>query len=404
MKILVYGINYHPELTGIGKYTGEMVNWFIDNGIEVTVITAPPYYPDWKIGRGYRNWKYKKEYKRETIYRCPLYIPRKPSALKRIVHLLSFAASSLIPLLMQSRGKPDYIICVAPTLFCVPGTVLLKKITGAKSILHIQDYEVDAMLGLGMAKKGVATSIAKKYESWCLRTVDKVSTISNSMMRKAIEKDVNPKNIVFFPNWSEVSRFQNIQTEQVLNLKHNLKLPEGKKIILYSGNIGEKQGLELVVEVAKKMITDEHIFLFVGQGGGKERLEKMVTENSLSNILFRPLQAYDDLPALLSIADCHLVIQKKGAADAVLPSKLTNILAVGGNSVITAEEDTELGQLCHKYPGIAVCVEPESVDALYNGIRQCLDLPVKNLIAQKYANDTLDIQSVLSKFLSDIQD
>lgn len=404
MKILVYGINYYPELTGIGKYTGEMVNWFIDKEIDVRVITAPPYYPDWKVGDKYRSWCYKKEYRREVIYRCPLYVPQKLSTLKRLIHLCSFSISSMMPLLAQSKWKPDYIICVAPTLFCVPGAILLKKITGAKTILHIQDYEVDAMLGLGMANEGFLSNCAKSFESWCLRKVDKVSTISKSMMQKAREKKVEADNIIYFPNWSEVARFKNVNPEKTVEIKNHLKLPKEKKIILYSGNIGEKQGLEIVVEVARKMIDTDCLFLFVGQGGGKERLEKMVSEYSLSNIIFRPLQAYGDLPALLSIADCHLVIQKKGAADSVLPSKLTNILAVGGNSVITADDNTELGKLCSQYPGIAICVEPESVEALHNGINRCLELPVENRIAQKYASDTLDIESVLSRFLNDIQD
>ncbi|MDT9046922.1 colanic acid biosynthesis glycosyltransferase WcaI, partial [Escherichia coli] len=82
---------------------------------------------------------------------------------------------------------------------------------------------------------------------------------------------------------------------------------------------------------------------------------------------------------------CHLVIQKRGAADAVLPSKLTNILAVGGNAVITAEHDTELGQLCIAEPGIAVCVEPESVDALAQGIESALALSKDNTVAREYA-------------------
>lgn len=106
------------------------------------------------------------------------------------------------------------------------------------------------------------------------------------------------------------------------------------------------------------------LFVIVGQGGGKARLEKQVQESGLDNVKFYPLQPYDALPALLKMADCHLVIQKRGAADAVLPSKLTNILAVGGNAVITAEASTELGELCQTFPGIAVCIEPESVPAL----------------------------------------
>ncbi|MCV5180396.1 glycosyltransferase, partial [Escherichia coli] len=81
-------------------------------------------------------------------------------------------------------------------------------------------------------------------------------------------------------------------------------------------------------------------FVIVGQGGGKARLEKMDSERGLTNVKFFPLQSYEALPALLKMGDCHLVVQKRGAADAVLPSKLTNILAVGGNAVITAEAET----------------------------------------------------------------
>lgn len=86
----------------------------------------------------------------------------------------------------------------------------------------------------------------------------------------------------------------------------------------------------------------------------------MAQQRGLRNMQFFPLQSYDALPALLKMGDCHLLVQKRGAADAVLPSKLTNILAVGGNAVITAEAHTELGQLCENLSGIAVCVEPES--------------------------------------------
>ncbi len=98
-----------------------------------------------------------------------------------------------------------------------------------------------------------------------------------------------------------------------------------------------------------------------------------------------------------------LVAVGVGAADAVLPSKLTNILAVGGNAVITAEADTELGQLCTAFPGIAVCVEPESVDALVSGIEQALVMPKNNTVAREYAERTLDKENVLRQFINDIR-
>ena len=406
MKILVYGINYSPELTGIGKYTGEMVEWMARQGHEVRVITAPPYYPEWKVGERYSAWRWRREEGEATVWRCPLYVPKQPSTLKRLIHLGSFALSSFFPLMAQRRWRPDRIIGVVPTLFCTPGMRLLAKLSGARTLLHIQDYEVDAMLGLGMAGKGKGGKVARlasAFERSGLHNVDNVSTISRSMMNKAQEKGVAPERVIFFPNWSEVARFRDVSDDEAAQLRQSLGLPADKKIILYSGNIGEKQGLESVIEAAERLSAQPWVFVIVGQGGGKARLEKRVSERGLANVRFFPLQSWDALPALLKMGDCHLVIQKRGAADAVLPSKLTNILAVGGNAVITAEPNTELGQLCEAFPGIAVCVEPESVDALIGGIARALEMPKTNTVAREYAERTLEKESVLSQFITDIR-
>ncbi len=406
MKILVYGINYSPELTGIGKYTGEMVEWMASQGHEVRVITAPPYYPEWQVGKHYSSWRYRREEGAATVWRCPLYVPKQPSTLKRLIHLGSFALSSFFPLMAQRRWKPDRIIGVVPTLFCTPGMRLLGKLSGARTLLHIQDYEVDAMLGLGMAGKGKGGKVARlasAFERSGLHNVDYVSTISRSMMNKAQEKGVAAEKVIFFPNWSEVARFRDVAPADVAALRAQLGLAEAHKIVLYSGNIGEKQGLENVIDAAAALSDKPWQFVIVGQGGGKARLEKMARERGLQNIQFFPLQSYDALPALLKMADCHLVVQKRGAADAVLPSKLTNILAVGGNAVITAEAHTELGQLCTSLPGIAVCVEPESVPALVTGIEQALTMPKENTVARDYAERTIEKENVLSQFIADIR-
>ncbi|HBB6014679.1 TPA: colanic acid biosynthesis fucosyltransferase WcaI, partial [Escherichia coli] len=177
MKILVYGINYSPELTGIGKYTGEMVEWLAAQGHEVRVITAPPYYPQWQVGENYSAWRYKREEGAAMVWRCPLYVPKQPSTLKRLLHLGSFAVSSFFPLMAQRRWKPDRIIGVVPTLFCTPGMRLLAKLSGARTVLHIQDYEVDAMLGLGLAGKGKGGKVAQlatAFERSGLHNVDNV--------------------------------------------------------------------------------------------------------------------------------------------------------------------------------------------------------------------------------------
>lgn len=400
MKILLYGINYSPELTGIGKYSGEFARWCAQKGHEVRVVTAPAYYPDWKVGREFSAVKYQRVVEDGVLVtRCPLYVPSQPSAFKRVLHLLSFSLTSAAALFANLRWKPDLVMHVVPTLFCSAWTLLFSRLVGAQSVLHIQDFEVDAMFGLSMAGGSTFKKIAYGLERVVLSRFDRVSSISQGMVRRAIDKGVDPGKVILFPNWSETERFRDVQTDTgfLANLGVNLD----KKLVLYAGSMGEKQGLETVIEMAFHFRDRQDIqFLLVGEGGVRRKLINECEARGLGNILFAAVQPYESLPVLLAAADCHLVVQKRGAADAVLPSKLTNILAVGGNAVITAERDTSLGELTHDWPGIACRVEPESVSALVAGVEEVLLMHSPNKIALEYASKHLDKNVILNNFMA----
>ena len=400
MKILFYGINYSPELTGIGKYSGEFARWCAEQGHEVRVVTAPAYYPDWKVQPPFSSLKYQRVIEDGvSVTRCPLYVPSRPSSLKRMLHLFSFSMTSSFALFANFRWKPDLVIQVAPTLFCSVPALLFSKLAGAQSVLHVRDYEVDAMFGLSMAGGGVLRKVAYGLEKAALKSFDRVSTISNGMIKRAVQKGVEAEKLILFPNWSEIERFQNVQVDR--DALTGVGIDFDKKLVLYSGSMGEKQGLEVVIEAAIQLEDRQDIqFLLVGEGGAKERLVNEATARELQNVTFAPLQAYELLPTLLAAADCHLVVQKRGAADSVLPSKLTNILAVGGNAVITADRDTTLGELTKDWPGIACCVEPESISALVAGIKEALLMVSPNTIALGYAKEHLDKNAILSNFMA----
>jgi colanic acid biosynthesis glycosyl transferase WcaI len=402
MKILVYGLNYAPEATGIGKYTGEMAEWLALQGHDVRVVTAPPYYPMWKVQNSYRNWYSRVYLNGVDVIRCPLYVPSGDVTVsKRLLHLMSFAISSSLVLFCSLFWRPKLVINIVPALFTTPAALVFSKLSGAKLVLHIQDFESDAMFGLGMAELGVVAKVCAWLERRILGWTDKVTTISQAMMANAVAKGANKDNITFFPNWSEVERFKSV--ENVREYKTALGLPINKKIVLYSGNVGRKQGLEVVIEAAElsRDRVDIH-YVICGDGSAKSGLEKDALSKKLKNIEFLPLQPYENLPQLLALADVHLVIQNPGVADAVLPSKLTNILAVGGNSVITANMGTELGLLVEQYPGIATIVEPQSVSALIEGIIHAVSMPRPNLVAAGYATKSLDKDHVLRQFENSI--
>jgi colanic acid biosynthesis glycosyl transferase WcaI len=405
MKFFIYSINYSPELTGIGKYNGEMAPWFASQEDQLQVITAPPYYPEWEIHSGFSGRSFISSKQQGVIvHRCPLYVPEKPTTIKRILHLASFAVSSAWRLFSLWKQKPDVVFVVEPTLFCVPMTLLFCKLTGAKSVLHIQDYEVDAMLGLGMAGKsgGVVERFAYAVESWLMQRFDRVSSISFSMLEKARQKGVMSDRLMFFPNWADTS-FVNPDVDGSV-LRKAWGYSDTDQVVLYAGNMGAKQGLEIVIDAAERFADQPHIkFLMVGAGAHVDTLKATASVKGLTNVDFKPLQAWEDVPAMLAMADVHLVVQKKGAADAVLPSKLTNILSAGGFGVVTAERDTELGRLAVEYPGIYTCVDPENLNAFCDGLTAELQRSSGiNMVARSYAEQNLDKNAILSRFRQEL--
>lgn len=397
MKILMYCLNYAPELTGIGKYTSEQAEWLVAQGHEVRVITAPPYYPEWRIAEGYSASSYTREMRNGvTVLRAPLWVPRKPSGLKRLVHLATFAASTLPLLFWQARWKPDAVFIVEPPLFCSPATLLFGKVFGSKTWLHIQDFEVDAAFALGLLKSKRARQLVERVERWLLRKFDRVSTISQAMKRLAQAKGVDADRLVHFPNWVDVASIRPGVDGQ--SVREALGIPKHAIVALYSGNMGRKQGLEMLGEAAGILRHSEKIhFILCGHGPGKAELEKACEQ--LPRTHFLPLQPVERLPLLLASADIHLLPQRADAADLVMPSKLTGMLASGKAIVATAGDDTEVA---HVVKGRGIVVAPGNSLALATAIQVLADddalRTTYGAAARQYAETNLALDSLLARF------
>ena len=249
MKLLVYGINFAPELTGIGKYTGEMVAWLAAQGHEVRVVTAPPYYPDWAVWPGYSASRYAREdWHGATVIRTPLWVPRKVTGLRRLLHLASFALTSIPALFAQWHWKPDVVWVTEPPLFCSPAALAFARLRSAKAWLHIQDYEVDAAFELGLLKGARLRSLVAAVERGLMRRFDRISTISMRMLERASSKGTEDARLVSLPNWADVSSHP-AAADATVPIAPNSAFASDAVVALYSGNMGAKQGLELLAEI-----------------------------------------------------------------------------------------------------------------------------------------------------------
>ncbi len=406
MRIVIYGINYSPELTGIGKYSGEMAEWLASRGHEVRVVTAPPYYPQWRICEGFSN-TWSKEEKNYTdlafnngsgvlVYRCPLWVPEQPSGFKRLLHLASFAFSSLPVMLYQLFWRPDVVVVIAPPLLCSPWAILLARLVGGKAWLHVQDFEVDTALELGLIRVGLLGRLILLIERWLMKRFDRVSTISGRMLEKLGDKGVEKAQSDLFLNWVDCNKI--FPLTHVSPLRNVLGIAAHEIVLLYSGNMGQKQGLQMIIEAADQLQVDASLrFVMCGEGSSYEKLRALAA--GLGNIIWIPLQPVEQLNELLNLADIHLLPQLSAAADLVMPSKLTGIFASGRPVIATAAAGTEVWSMVE---GKGINTVPGDVRAFVAAIRKLAENPQLRLqlgtSARSFAEECLDRNKVLAQF------
>lgn len=242
MRILIYGLNFAPELVGIGKYTGELTEWLAACGHQVRVVTAPPYYPAWTVSNGWRSYSYSREQMcSANVTRCPLWVPAKPSGLRRIFHLASFAISSLPVVWWQAlTWRPNILFSIAPALFCAPGAWVAARFGGSSACLHIQDLELDAAFELGLISAPVARDLCSAIERFLLQRFDLVSSISRRMLEQIRSKGVPGSSLYLFPNWVDTERI--FPTDRNNGLRNEWGIAPEKIVALYSGNMEKSRG------------------------------------------------------------------------------------------------------------------------------------------------------------------
>ncbi len=370
MRILIYSCNFAPEPTGIGKYSGEMAAWLASHGHAVRVVAAPPYYPAWKLAAGQGNWPpYRRESWRGTqVYRSPLWVPKSPGGTARVLHLLSFALSSFPVMMRQVLWRPDLVITIAPAFLCAPAGLLTARLSGAQSWLHLQDFEVDLAFRMRLLRGRLLQRLVLRMERWLLRRFDSVSSISSRMVEQLLTKGVHLSKTRYFPNWVDIAHIKPAASAQG-TYRRELDVADDAKVVMFSGSLGGKQGLQAISAAAHLLSHRQDIvFIICGDGVMKPILQDETA--GLTNVRFLPLQPFERLGELLCTADMHLLPQSPDAADLVLPSKLSGMLASGRPVISTCRPGTELDSVVSS---CGLTVPPEDAARMAAAIQTLAD-------------------------------
>jgi colanic acid biosynthesis glycosyl transferase WcaI len=403
LRVLIIGINYAPELVGCAKYTTELAEDLVARGHIVEVIAGPPYYPSWRVGDGYSGRRWSKETRAGVVvHRTPLYVPAEPRGVRRLLHLASFGAGAFPTAIgVARRFRPHLVFAIEPTLVGSIAALASARISGAKSWLHVQDFEVDAAFELGLLTGTFARRMAVRTEARVMRSFDRVSAISTAMVGRLINKGIASSQVSEFRNWVDIDSVPVFPSTNT-NYRASLDIPSHHVVALYSGNMAAKQGLDMVAEVARQLATQNAPVTLILCGDGPGRVPLEAACDGLSNVRFLPLQPLERLPELLGTADIHLLPQRPEAADLLLPSKLTGILASARPVVAMALPGTGLAE---EVDACGIAVQPTATAMTEALLRLAKDVELRRRLgsaARARAETRWNKRKIIDSFESDV--
>lgn len=366
MRIVVLGINYWPDQTGIAPFTTGRCEYLTSRGHQVTVCTGFPYYPQWRIADDYRGrlWT-RDQHNGVTILRTWLYVPRRVTSLRRIIHEASFVALSLQKLMFTRR--PDLLMVVSPPLALGLIGAFISRIWRIPYVFHVEDVQPDAAVDLGMLENQRILKLLYAVEKLSYRRAALVSTLTEAMRLRILSKGIQAEKVRIFGHWAspELFTLPGAQTDGSFRHRNGF---DGQFIVLHSGNIGVKQGLEVVLHAAQRTAAHSTLgYLVVGDGAMRASLEAQARSMGLSNVRFISVLPGDEYLELLSTADLCLVTQQRTVSDIVFPSKVVSILAAGRPAVASVNPQSEVANVLRE-AGAGVVVAPEDPAALAQAV------------------------------------
>jgi colanic acid biosynthesis glycosyl transferase WcaI len=351
---------FAPEPVGTSHYVADLVRGLWDHGEHVQVITNQPYYPSFVRFPGYGRHTRRDDFEGVPVRRLPTIVPRGGRPAWRAASELNFLVQVFLLVAFRRVPRSSRVLAVSPgSAFAVLAGALLTRRSGrCVAIVHDVQADLAATTGAG----GTVVSQIVKVERFALNRAAEVTVLSEGMAR-TLEGQGVVVPISVEPLWPTVG-------PSAVAAEANL--------VLYSGNLGKKQGLPLLLDVAERLRTlqPQARILIRGEGSQRTELEREVVERGLTNVTFENLVPESELADSLSRAAVHVVPQLPEGAAAAMPSKIYNVLAVGRPIVASAAENSGIRELARSVEAVR-CVPPDDPDAFAMAIRELLNDPVE---------------------------
>ncbi len=372
MKLLVFCPHFAPDVAPTGEVMTSIAKALTDRGHQLHVVTALPWYRNHAVepGWGGRPWRTENT-SWGRITRLHPFPTDKSNIPARAVAFAGFTVMSTIVGLFK-RDRPDAVMVMSPPLPLGLAGWLTAVTRRVPFVFNVQDVFPDVAVEIGAITNPRVIAVASWLERFIYRRSDATTVLSEDLRDNLARKlrGSRPERVRVIPNFVDTERIQPSDKDNSYRREFDLS---GKTVVLYAGNVGMSQSLDLVVEAARRNQYRQDV-IFVINGGGSALDDVRSMAAGLDNLRFVPMQPRERLPEVLAAGDIHLVPLKRGLARSSVPSKLYSILAAGRPVLASVDAGTEVATtIARADAGLAV--PPEDADAFCAALDQMLSSP-----------------------------
>lgn len=405
---ITFVINYfYPDLAATSQLMTELTK-YLQHDFTITVIAAQPGY----AGENHESKKLFEEAYVENIKVVRIKLPEvnKNSKTSRIKYISSYFLLANIALLKEKGTDVIFTISQPPVLGGLIGTIgkLLKR---SRHVYSIHDFNPEQAQAVAYTNNQTVFKIAKAIDKLNCSYADQVLVVGEDMaetLRGRFEGGKVPKHTVI-SNWTDEDAIVPLEKNEP-EIREFLEMHglQDKFIVMYSGNLGLYYDLENLIQVSKEFVDQPDIvFLFIGEGAVKQRIQTYALENKLENVKFLPYQPKEFLKYSLNAADVHLVVNQKGIKGVSVPSKIYGVMAAGKPVLGVLEQGSEVQRLIFE-SGAGLVIEPQNYQGVVHAINylRSLDgdeLKAMGLKGRSYLEKNLTRDTSINKYRDVLQ-
>lgn len=354
---------YAPEQSGTGPYATQLAESWAASGTEVHVLAGMPHYPAWRTHPEYVGaWRTTEIREGVLVHRRRHLVPTRHTTLRRALYEASVLGHGVVSL--PRTRKPDLVVAEMPTLAAGLLAARIARRHRVPFVPIVQDLMGSAAVQSGIQGGERAATLVAALESRAIRQGSLVGVIHESMVEPVARMGIDRTRIRLVPNWSHID----LPSRPRVHIRRRLGWGPDETVLLHAGNMGLKQRLDVLIDLAK-LAPDVRVVLL---GDGNQRRHLQALANGVANLDFLPPVSDEDFPEVLAAADVLALTQRASVADMSVPSKLTSYFAAA-RPVLASAAERSGGAAQVRDSGAGLVVAPEDPLGMLNALRDVVD-------------------------------